>query len=403
MATASNGTGTERRTGQLDALCGLVADAARLQQAGRFDHAVAKWTRDLCSPADVILLVEQARRELRASRRRDEVLERVALVGVTAVGERLVREALTDPLTGLATRARMDDEVQHMHHLMGVQRRYGHPFAILLVDIDGLKRINDERGHAAGDAAIAEVGRAIREHLRKTDRAFRWGGDEFLLVMSTGPEDASLVVERIQQTCATSTSYGVASHTGGADAVGVAEWLSAADADLYRRRGIARGTALIPAQRRRHLHPARQVALGGLAAAAAVTVGWTGLTNVALGTHGGSPATAAATTREIAPVASAPQPVAVPVVRTTVRSAVRAVTRTTPRRTTTTPAVGTPAVATPQLPAIEVPDVVTPVLGPVTGPLPEQPSVVTIEPSTESTSLVPSLLHTVKGVLGALA
>jgi diguanylate cyclase (GGDEF)-like protein len=395
MATRSERSGTERRAAQLDALCGLVADAGRLEQSGRFDAAVVRWSRDLSTPAQVILLVEEARRELRASRRRDEVLERVALTAVTEVGERLVREALTDPLTGLASRARMEDEVQH---LLALSLRGGRPLTAVLLDVDGLKRLNDTEGHAAGDAALAEVGRAVREHLRKTDRAYRWGGDEFLLLMNADLDDTSLVVERIRQSCATSLSFGAAVHTGGADPVDVATWLSEADADLYRRRHSAR--AVIPVQTRRgsHLHPARQAALSGLAAAAAVAVGWTGLNAASHATSGReqTPSQAAAAPRNVAsvvtPVVSAPQLVSVAPAKTT---------RTT-RPATSAPAAPTaPAVAVPALhvPAVEVPAVEVPT---ATVPPVELPSVVPAEPSATSTSLVPRLVDGVRGVLGSL-
>jgi diguanylate cyclase (GGDEF)-like protein len=372
-------------------LCGIVADAARLEQSGRLDHAVVKWARELGTPAEVILLVEQARRELRASRRRDEVLERVALTAVTEVGERLVREALTDPLTGLASRARMEDEVQH---LLALSQRSGRTLTAVLLDVDGLKRVNDTEGHAAGDAALAEVGRAVREHLRKTDRAYRWGGDEFLLLMNADLDDTSLVVERIRQSCTTALSYGASVHTGGADPVDVATWLSEADADLYRRRNAIR--SLVPMQRRRgsHVHPARQVALSGLAAAAAVAVGWTGLTaaNHASGRHPQSPAQAAAVpqaaTSVLTPVVSAPAPVAI-----TPAKATRAARSP---RSTATPAA--PVTAPVAVPAVQVPVVDVPVEVPTIS----VPPIVTDDPGTTSTSLVPQLLHGVRGLVNSL-
>ena len=391
MATRSDRSETERRASQLDALCGIVADAARLEQSGRLDQVITKWSRDLSTPAEVILLVEQARREVRASRRRDQVLERVAVTAVTEVGERNVREALTDPLTGLPSRARMEDEVQH---LLALSLRAGRPLTAVLLDVDGLKRLNDTEGHAAGDAALAEVGRAVREHLRKTDRAYRWGGDEFLLLMPADLDDTSLVVERIRSSCATPLSYGAAVHTGRSDPVDVATWLSEADADLYRRRHTAR--AVIPVQSRRgsHLHPARQVALGSLAAAAAVAVGWTGLTAVGHGS-GKSPSQAAPAQQTIAsistPVVSAPAPVTVSPAKATRTSRTRTVT-STPAAPVGAPVavpVGSVEVPAVELPPVEVPGVDVPVI------VPEGPS-------ATSTSLVPSLVHGLRSAVNSL-
>ena len=388
MATQSERSGTECRTAQLDSLCGMVADAARLQESGRLDHAVTRWARELSTPAEVILLVEQARRETRASRRRDEVLERIAVTAVTAVGDRLVREALTDPLTGLASRARMEDEVQH---LLALSLRNGKPLTAVILDVDGLKRLNDTEGHAAGDEALAEVGRAVREHLRKTDRAYRWGGDEFLLLMTTGLDDSSLVVERIRQSCATPVSYGAAVHSGGSDSADVSTWLSEADADLYRRRHQDRTVLPVP-RRTSHVHPARQLALGGLAAAAAVTVGWAGVTAAVSGSgHKGSPAQVAAAPAlgsVLTPTVSPPAPVSVAPAKAVRASRSRSGSKPAGR---STPAVVVPAVQV-QLPGVQLPPVATP---PVVVPVP-------VQPSDAPTGLVPGLLHAVRGVVQAL-
>src|SRR5215470_11757807 len=85
-----------------------------------------------------------------------------------------------DPLTHLAnTRAfwgRYDRAVEHA-------RRFGEPLSLLLLDIDGLKAINDELGHAFGSAALEHVGRILEGTKRAEDTAARWGGDEFAVLM----------------------------------------------------------------------------------------------------------------------------------------------------------------------------------------------------------------------------
>ena len=87
--------------------------------------------------------------------------------------------ANTDALTGIYNVRYMH---QHVSHLVGVQRRYGHPFAVLLFDIDGLKRINDAFGHAAGDRALIGMAQVLRTTVRAIDTPVRMGGDEFCVL-----------------------------------------------------------------------------------------------------------------------------------------------------------------------------------------------------------------------------
>ena len=87
--------------------------------------------------------------------------------------------AHTDALTGLFNLRYLR---QQMDHLLGLQQRYGHPFALLLLDIDGLKRVNDSFGHAAGDELLVGVAEAIRAATRSVDVPARIGGDEFCVL-----------------------------------------------------------------------------------------------------------------------------------------------------------------------------------------------------------------------------
>jgi diguanylate cyclase (GGDEF)-like protein len=72
---------------------------------------------------------------------------------------------------------------QHLQHLLDVQKRYGHPFALLLIDIEGLKRINDAYGNAAGDRTLTAVATALGETIRSVDTPIRMGGDEFCVLL----------------------------------------------------------------------------------------------------------------------------------------------------------------------------------------------------------------------------
>jgi diguanylate cyclase (GGDEF)-like protein len=86
----------------------------------------------------------------------------------------------TDSLTGLHNSRFMQE---HLHHLIGVQKRYGHPFAVLLLDIDGLKRINDAYGSDTGDRTLVGVATALGETIRNVDTPARMGGDEFCILL----------------------------------------------------------------------------------------------------------------------------------------------------------------------------------------------------------------------------
>jgi diguanylate cyclase (GGDEF)-like protein len=86
----------------------------------------------------------------------------------------------TDELTGLHNERYLRQE---LHQLAGMQRRYGHPFAVLLVDIDGLGRINDAYGSAAGDRALVDVATAMGEAVRTVDTPVRMSEDEFCILL----------------------------------------------------------------------------------------------------------------------------------------------------------------------------------------------------------------------------
>ncbi|HZN89594.1 MAG TPA: GGDEF domain-containing protein [Thermoleophilaceae bacterium] len=107
----------------------------------------------------------------------------VQAAAVEALVKRRSRElesqAHTDPLTGLGNLRALQRQIGR---LLAVQKRYGHGFAVLLMDVDGLKRINDAHGHPAGDRVLMQVAMAMRRSIRSVDTAARLGGDEFCVL-----------------------------------------------------------------------------------------------------------------------------------------------------------------------------------------------------------------------------
>ena len=260
-----------------DALHDLVEDAVSTAlEPEELRLAVRRWSHTVSSPAEVVALAAALRPALGRSTRRVEALDLVTRLAVDAVATRQLAEALVDPLTGLATRSRMQDEGEH---LLALSRRTGGPLTVVVLDVDGLKQVNDEQGHGAGDAALAEVGRAVREHLRGADRAFRWGGDEFVLLLpGTSLQDARRVVDRVQRSCGTPTSVGLAGHDCLPESADLTALLAAADADLYSRRRAVRAAFAPRLPRRNPFAGARSGVLLGLLAVAAGLLGWTGAT-----------------------------------------------------------------------------------------------------------------------------
>lgn len=107
------------------------------------------------------------------------------------------QSALRDPLTGAGNRIAMD---QTLAREIEVARRNMQPLSLLMLDIDHFKRVNDTYGHATGDAVLKCVASAIKCQLRNIDRVFRYGGEEFLIVLAnTDREAARLIGERLRQ------------------------------------------------------------------------------------------------------------------------------------------------------------------------------------------------------------
>ena len=151
------------------------------------------------------------------------------------------QQALVDGLTGLANRRHCEDALAAE---VSRAERFGGPLAVVVVDLDDFKRVNDEHGHPVGDTALRELARVLQRCVREVDVAARWGGEEFLLVLpGTDALGAVRLSERIREYLEERTlvtpegvpvsmtaSFGVAEHATG---LGADELVAAADAALY--------------------------------------------------------------------------------------------------------------------------------------------------------------------------
>jgi two-component system, cell cycle response regulator len=109
--------------------------------------------------------------------------------------DRLAALSQTDTLTGLPNRRALNAHIREELHRAA---RYRTPVSLLLIDVDGLKQVNDAHGHAAGDHVIRTVALAITHTLRETDFGARWGGDEFGIVApNTTSEAARALAQRL--------------------------------------------------------------------------------------------------------------------------------------------------------------------------------------------------------------
>ena len=162
--------------------------------------------------------------------------------------QQLAHLADHDPLTGLANRRRFDAELtRHVDEC----RRYGARGALLVLDLDHFKEVNDTLGHAAGDELLRMVGTVLKDRLRSTDVVARLGGDEFAVLLPHGDRKAAelvaqSVVDQVRERLAgmADTRGDVTVSVGGAllDDPGLtaSDWLSLADSAMYAAKGAGR-------------------------------------------------------------------------------------------------------------------------------------------------------------------
>lgn len=163
--------------------------------------------------------------------------------------ERVRNLALSDPLTGLANYRQVVEALETEIKRYGRTER---PFVVLLLDLDGLKKINDAYGHIVGSRALCRLADMLRLYSREMDTAGRYGGDEFVLILpETDAEAARLVAQRITKRLMEDgeepklfVSIGTAVFPDDGETLN--EILGAADRDLYREKGIPKKQFLLP-------------------------------------------------------------------------------------------------------------------------------------------------------------
>ncbi len=172
------------------------------------------------------------------SRLENEVAERTR--ALSAANQKLAEAAKIDPLTGLYNRRGFISEAE-----TEIKRvfRNGRGFCVVLADVDNFKQFNDQYGHACGDHALLRVSETLRSRLRDVDRAARWGGEEFILLLpETDAAGATALAEKLRESIAENVfefqstrhsitmTFGVAEHQAGES---LEACIARADAALY--------------------------------------------------------------------------------------------------------------------------------------------------------------------------
>ncbi len=150
-----------------------------------------------------------------------KVAERTA--ALEDMNRELEQIAITDALTGAYNRRYFNQLLMQEHRLT---ERYGATFSLVMFDIDHFKQINDDRGHDAGDAVLKQLVQAVRLMLRDCDYLFRYGGEEFtILLPRTSLKGASQLAERIRESIAQHTfEHGRQQMTAITISLGVVAW-----------------------------------------------------------------------------------------------------------------------------------------------------------------------------------
>jgi diguanylate cyclase (GGDEF)-like protein/PAS domain S-box-containing protein len=176
---------------------------------------------------------------------RDITAQKVMEEALRESEKRYKELSITDDLTGLFNQ-------RHFYNQLRVEidriQRYKHPLALLLLDVDNFKIYNDTYGHLAGDKVLAKLGEVIRSSIRKTDSGYRYGGEEFTVILTeTRGQDAGVAAERLRKRFAdeiffpvplepvrVTVSVGIADYHDGEE---IASFVKRADQNMYEAKG----------------------------------------------------------------------------------------------------------------------------------------------------------------------
>jgi len=241
------GTGTEWACQERKSL--YEADLARYHRFWTGDHYLQRGIRSVVylpltiKEQSIGSLVVASLKPNAYSNRQIRLLEQVALQIATPIENaqlyaRAEQRSRVDELTGLFNRRHFEERLKEE---IGRHSRYGNVFSILLLDLDNFKTYNDIYGHPAGDILLSQIGKIIKGSVRSADQAFRYGGDEFVVILpEAAMDDAYVVAERVRvqvaremeaKEIAVTVSIGVASYP--ADGVISGELVTVADTALY--------------------------------------------------------------------------------------------------------------------------------------------------------------------------
>lgn len=163
--------------------------------------------------------------------------------------EQLIAWATRDPLTGLYNRRALDEE---LGMAIAARRRHGTSFGLIILDLDGFKEINDRWGHAEGDRVLVELAQLITASSRATDRAFRYGGDEFVLILpGIDVEGLQRFSDNLIESISRSLDVAQSAVTASIGAAllspddTVDDWNRRADRNLYAAKAAGRNRAVV--------------------------------------------------------------------------------------------------------------------------------------------------------------
>lgn len=231
VVTAVLAAGTGRLTATDGTGRGMSTVSPELQAAGDGWASAHRSVSELVDRLSLLrdVLAEDADADRRAL---DRAVDEVTAAAAAALVTQLERLSRTDPLTGVGNRRAFDEAVQRA---LATAARQGHEVTMVVVDLDGLKRINDSRGHAAGDAALGSLVQAFAAALRDTDTVYRVGGDEFVVLLPlSGADQVELLMRRVAAAGAPAFTWGAASFPG--DVADAGLLFDRADRALYDRR-----------------------------------------------------------------------------------------------------------------------------------------------------------------------